>query len=214
VEYALVQHWRETGAINTAEEEGRGESSLKQPPRAPSSAVQQIIAVSGSCSPVTDRQIVRAVEHGFAEVGAGPELLVPGGHFGRALGTACSLLEQRHSVVIHSSRGPEDERFIAELNNKQQAVLGGALGHMLERLLDNSNLRRAVVCGGDTSMHVARALGIEALEYLGPMAPGSPLCKVHAPGRVADGCEIVFKGGQVGRDNFFLDVLKGGPTTA
>jgi uncharacterized protein YgbK (DUF1537 family) len=82
---------------------------------------------------------------------------------------------------------------------------------MLEDLLETTGIRRAVVCGGDTSMHVARALGIEALEYLGPMAPGSPLCKVHAPGRIADGCEIVFKGGQVGRDRFFLDVLNGGP---
>jgi uncharacterized protein YgbK (DUF1537 family) len=62
-------------------------------------------------------------------------------------------------------------------------------------------------------MHVARTLGIESLEYLAPMAPGSPLCKVHAPGRAADGCEIVFKGGQVGRDDFFLDVLKGGPSS-
>jgi hypothetical protein len=30
---------------------------------------------------------------------------------------------------------------------------------------------------------------------------------VHAPGQVAVGCEIVFKGGQNGRDRFLLDVL-------
>lgn len=200
VEYALTEHWREGGR-------GRRSARGADSPR----PVKQLIAVSGSCSPVTDRQIARAVEHGFVEVGAGPELLVPGGRFGQSLGNACRPLEQKCSVILHSSRGPEDERFIADLSSQQQATLCGALGHMLERLLEATGIKRAVVCGGDTSMHVARALGIEALEYLGPMAPGSPLCKVHAPGRIADGCEIVFKGGQVGRDNFFLDVLNGGP---
>lgn len=214
VEYALAEHWRAKGAINNAEKEVRGESLLKQPPRSPSSAVQQLVCVSGSCSPVTDRQIARAVEQGFAEIGAGPEVLVPGGRFGRSMGEAFNHLQQGKSTIVHSSRGPTDERFIDDLSSNQQGTLCGALGHMLDRLLEaNPSIRRAVVCGGDTSMHVARALGIEALEYLGPMAPGSPLCKVHAPGRIADGCEIVFKGGQVGRDNFFLDVLNGGPTT-
>ncbi len=200
IEYALAAHWQESGRSRRS---ARTADSPKP--------VKQLIAVSGSCSPVTDRQIARAVQEGFVEVGAGSELLVPGGRFGQSLGNACRHLEQRSSVILHSSRGPEDDRFIADLSSQQQATLCGALGHMLERLLEATGLKRAVVCGGDTSMHVARALGIEALEYLGPMAPGSPLCKVHALGRIADGCEIVFKGGQVGRDNFFLDVLNGGP---
>jgi uncharacterized protein YgbK (DUF1537 family) len=72
-------------------------------------------------------------------------------------------------------------------------------------------MQRLVVCGGDTSTHVARAIGIVALEFLTPMAPGSPLCRARAAGRAIDGREIVFKGGQVGRDDFFLDVLAGGP---
>lgn len=200
IEYALVEHWRAAGRVQ------RFEAAAGRP-----SPVKQIVAVSGSCSPVTDRQIARAVAHGFAEVGAGLEMMVPGGRFGRSLSKSATLLGLQQSVIIHSSRGPEDERFIAELSSQQQATMCAALGHMLERLLEISGLRRAVVCGGDTSTHVARALGIEALEYLGPMAPGSPLCKVHAPGRIADGCEIVFKGGQVGRDDFFRDVLNGGP---
>jgi uncharacterized protein YgbK (DUF1537 family) len=124
---------------------------------------------------------------------------------------AQTLLEQQRSVVIHSSRGPDDPRYDSKLGGEKQSLLCDSLGRILETLLASSGLRRAVVCGGDTSTHVARALGIEALEYAGPMAPGSPLCRIHAPGRIADGCEIVFKGGQVGRDHFFLDVLQGGP---
>jgi uncharacterized protein YgbK (DUF1537 family) len=43
------------------------------------------------------------------------------------------------------------------------------------------------------------------------MAPGSPLCRVSAANGVIDGAEITFKGGQVGRDDFFTSVLKGKP---
>ncbi len=220
VEYALVEHWRANGAINTAEAEGRGGSSFKQPPRAPSSAVQQLLAVSGSCSPVTDRQIARAVEQGFVEMPLHAKHLVKDGYLTLAkiavtlqIGQA---LASGKGIILHTSRGPQDARILRgkKTLSNVSTKLGQALAGVLEDLLTVTNLRRAVVCGGDTSMHVARALGIEALEYLGPMAPGSPLCKVHAPGRFADGCEFVFKGGQVGRDNFFLDVLNGDPATA
>lgn len=218
VEYALVQHWRETGAIGSAEEEGRGASPFQTPPRAPSSAVPQLICVSGSCSPVTDRQIARALEQGFVEMPLHAKHLLKDGYLDAvrasvALGVIRSLSAGK-GLILHTSRGPQDQRILRgkKTLSSVSARLGTALAVVLEDLLKASGIRRAVVCGGDTSTHVARALGIEALEFLGPMAPGSPLCKVHAPGRIADGCEIVFKGGQVGRDNFFLDVLNGGPT--
>jgi len=222
VEYALTAHWdaqfrtqrsSAPGAAHRAGPDGASASlEIPSPDHPRPQPVNQILVVSGSCSPVTDRQIARGVEHGFAETGAGSELLEAGGHPGRVLEVARTHLKQQRSVVIHSSRGPDDERFNPELSGTQQETLCAALGQVLEQLLASCNLRRAVVCGGDTSMHVARTLGIESLEYLGPIAPGSPLCRVHAPGRVADGCEIVFKGGQVGRDTFFLDVLHGGST--
>jgi len=217
VEYALTAHWN--GRFGTAlgstprmNQDDTGASSASRRFDLPTpQAVNQIIAVSGSCSPVTDRQIERAIDHGFAEIGAGPELLAPMASIAAVLQHAQSLLEQQRSVIVHSSRGPDDARYDSKLGGEKQSQLCDSLGRILETLLASSGLRRAVVCGGDTSMHVARALGVEALEYVGPIAPGSPLCKIHAPGRIADGCEIVFKGGQVGRDHFFLDVLQGGP---
>lgn len=219
VEYALVEHWRGRGSIGTVKEGGREGFLNGVSPRAPSSAVQQIICVSGSCSPVTDRQIAHAVEHGFVEMPLHARHLIKEGYLPLARTSVTLGIEQAFAagrgIILHTSRGPADQRILRGKKTRAEAgaKLGPALGNLLEDLLQVTGLRRAVVCGGDTSMHVARALGIEALEYLGPMAPGSPLCKVHAPGRVADGCEIVFKGGQVGRDSFFLDVLNGGPTT-
>lgn len=99
-------------------------------------------------------------------------------------------------------------RFPSLLRSGQQHERLAPAEVIVERLR-RTGARRAVVCGGDTSTHVARALGIEALEFIAPVAPGGPLCRVHAPGRVSNGCEIVFKGGQVGRDFFFLDLVNG-----
>jgi len=41
------------------------------------------------------------------------------------------------------------------------------------------------------------------------MAPGSPLCKIYSSNAAVDGAEITFKGGQVGRQGFFVRVLRG-----
>jgi 3-oxoisoapionate kinase len=215
VEYALTAHW-----------------TAVEPPRRPhprrAEAAAQVVAVSGSCSPVTARQIARAEAAGFATVALDPVALAGGKPepIDAARDEALAQLRAGRSVILHSSLGPEDPRaarlarHFAGLRERGgnpaplQRNLALEQGALLRRLAELTGRRRLVVCGGDTSTHVARALGIEALEYLGPMAPGSPLCRAHAPGRAADGAEIVFKGGQVGRDDFFLDVLRGGPPAA
>ena len=72
----------------------------------------------------------------------------------------------------------------------------------------NTSFTRVAVAGGDTSGYVARELGITALEAIAPVAPGSPLCRVHADNEL-NGIEIFFKGGQVGKDNVWETMLKG-----
>ena len=61
------------------------------------------------------------------------------------------------------------------------------------------------------SSFAARALGIEALEMIAPLTPGAPLCRALAPGSPADKMEVVFKGGQVGPENYF-QIVKNGKT--
>jgi uncharacterized protein YgbK (DUF1537 family) len=67
-----------------------------------------------------------------------------------------------------------------------------------------------VIAGGDTSSYVARALGIEAVEMIAPLAPGAPLCRVRAPASPVDGLEVNFKGGQVGGEDYFGRAARGG----
>jgi len=216
VEYALVAHWlgsfsAEIGRTQRGSDFDFSVSSgtlCSKEAVPPSPAVpRQLVCVSGSCSPVTDRQIAQAVAAGFAEIPLDPARLLDPQTPKVEVSDALAILRSGRSLILHTSRGPADQRLQNSLASTEREKLGRALGEVLDRLLKASGLRRAVVCGGDTSMAVARTLGIEALEFAAPAAPGSPLCRVHAPGRNADGCEMVFKGGQNGRDRFLLDVL-------
>ena len=211
VEYALVAHWK-------------AEGSLPPPPDFAADPVEQIVVMSGSCSPVTERQIAWAVENGFGEVPLRPERLVdpamPEAEFLGAVKAARRHLAGGRSVVLHTSRGPDDPRLpiararlaaTGHAESDTARLFGTVMGRVLrEILLGAPRVRRAAVCGGDTSSFVARALGITALEMAAPMAPGSPLCRVHT-GDALDGMQIVFKGGQVGKIDFFASVLRGTP---
>jgi uncharacterized protein YgbK (DUF1537 family) len=218
IEYALVAFWREIGWLPDA-------AALSPAARhAPRSSPPQIITVSGSCSPVTDRQIGLALQDGYLEVPCDSRLLADAkrGCAGvtEAIARAQAALDLGRNVIFHTARGPADQRragfeqtakeYRGLTKAEQLAAAGTSLGQslalILHQALRRTGARRAVVCGGDTSTHVARALGIEALEFIAPVAPGGPLCRIHAPNQVADGCEIIFKGGQVGRDSFFLDL--------
>jgi uncharacterized protein YgbK (DUF1537 family) len=96
------------------------------------------------------------------------------------------------------------------LKNKTAEILGTALGEVLRGALTRAKITRTCIAGGDTSSYAARALGIEAVEWIASLnTPGAPLCRAHAPGSPVDGCEVVFKGGQVGAQNYFQTVLKG-----
>jgi uncharacterized protein YgbK (DUF1537 family) len=114
-------------------------------------------------------------------------------------------LNSGRSVIIHTGR-----RMTHAKSAKTAKILGSALGAVLRRALSFADVRRICVAGGDTSSYAARALGIEALEMIAPLTPGAPLCRAYAPGSPVDGREIVFKGGQVGAENYFGHVVAGG----
>ncbi len=218
VEYALTAHWaRSSGPEGPKASMNAAAVApvLAEPPFPRVVApVKQMVAVSGSCSPVTDRQMAHAIRNPeIVEIPLAPETVAGSEPARSVIAGAAGQIALGRSVILHTSRGPEDPRRQSRglVDAATSRRLGDLLAHVLEELLRITGLRRAVVCGGDTSMHVSRALGVEALEYLGPMAPGGPVCLVHAKGRIADGREFLFKGGQVGRDRYFLDVLQGKP---
>lgn len=177
------------------------------------SGATNILIGSGSCSPVTSGQIVWALKRGFAEVALDVGKLAAQktspAEIKRAAAAAAELLQAGRSVIVHSTKRGSDKRIAAKLKSRTAEILGSALGRVLHASAEQSSVRRFCIAGGDTSSYAARALGIEALEMIGPLTPGAPLCRAHAPDSPVDGREVVFKGGQVGPENYFEIVRRG-----
>ena len=205
VEYALASWWRSSGL-------------LPPPVEFPCAGkTDPIVVVSGSGSPVTESQIRWGMARGFGSVAIDVLPLLEeqstSAELGRVLGLALAELEAGRSVILHTALGPSDARLLGMDHpgkRELQERIGLFLGQLLKETLLRSTVRRAVICGGDTSARAGSQLGIFAVTTLKPLAPGSPLCLTWSDNPKFDGLEIVFKGGQVGGEDFFQLVLQGG----
>lgn len=184
-----------------------------------------ILVVSGSCSPVTARQIDWAVANGFAEIDLDTPGIAAGVNdpsFSAEIQNAITLLGGGQSVIVHTSKSTQDERFISTnaifrqkgldetaIQGMTAELYGNALGVIARGVAAKTKVRRLIIAGGDTSGVVARTLGIRALEMIAPVSPGAPLCRAFAPGSPADNLEVNFKGGQVGAEDYFASVMRG-----
>jgi len=174
----------------------------------PQHGVDRIVVVSGSCSPITERQIHWAMSNGFAgyriNVQAIADPATADSERKKLLEDANRSLQSGSGVVLYSALGPTDCRQVRARNE-----LGTQMGLMLRELLLRSGVQRVLIAGGDTSTHAGQQLGVYALTVQAPLTPGAPLCKAHSEDDRLHGLELVLKGGQVGPDDFFGAVLKG-----
>lgn len=212
VETGLCRHWSATGRITP-------------PPAWRREAANVLLVASGSCSPVTAAQINWATAHGFSEIALdAPALLGADGPSALhcAADAANDLLGAGRSVIVHLAKGPNDERIdstrrrvaAARRSDSSQGAelsetLGRSLGRLIEMCLTSDAAPRVCLAGGDTSSYAARELGIQALEMTAPGAPGAPWCRAWAPARRADQVQFIFKGGQVGTEEFFGLLTRG-----
>jgi uncharacterized protein YgbK (DUF1537 family) len=210
LQYALAAYWRARGWLPAR-------------PSLPAAApVSVIAAVSGSCSPVTARQIQQARADGFhterLDLRAALGAKTGAAEIERAADAAIGALRRGISAVVFSAEGPDDptvrgfDTLAAEAGlTRTDAArrIGQALAGVMKRMLDGVDLQRVVVAGGDSSGEVAGALGITALSVAAALAPGSPLCRAWSARPERDGLEIVLKGGQIGGASFFAEVRAG-----
>jgi len=185
--HGMADFWRATGMIPPAD--------------APDGArrADRLLVMSGSCSPVTERQIRYALRQGFHGIALDPEHLANG-----ASEEAARTLAAGRNVVMFSAMGPGDRREIGD-----RTALGAGMGRLLHQIVAESGVRRVVVAGGDTATHAVRELGITALTFGGSLVPGAPLCRAHSGEQAMQGLELVLKGGQVGPESFLENVWKG-----
>ncbi len=215
LEYAMTQWWRETGVLpagRTADDHFPG--------------VPQVLAVSGSASPLSALQIDEAVTAGFVNVPVDAAALVaasdPSAALARLLDHALAPLRAGHSVMLHSARGPQDPRIEAMLSalaeqgmSRERArheggrLLGQRFGDLVDALLRAHPLKRLLLSGGDTSSHVTQRLAPQALRVVARLAPGAPLCRSISREPHLAQLEIALKGGQMGQPDYFVKALRG-----
>ena len=184
---SLIAHWRSAGVI------------AAEPPTVTLTKADQILVISGSCSAVTAGQIRWAKLQGFACLELDAAALAHGGSaaVNAAIALALQPLRSGRDTVLYTALG-----MPTGLTHGNE--LGVALGRLLLALVQQTGVRRVVLCGGDTSSHAVQQLNITALTFAGTLAPGAPLCRAHAEEATGlDGLELVLKGGQIGPEDFF-----------
>jgi uncharacterized protein YgbK (DUF1537 family) len=177
--------------------------------------VDRLMAVSGSCSPTTARQIRHALAHGFTGLHADPlELATAPEAAARIAQKAMRLMGEGRSVLVYTALEPEMEKggpldAIPEARHR----VGRGLGQIARAVIDRTGLRRAILAGGDTSSHALGELDVFALttRFPLPATPGSPLCTAASADPKLDGLELAMKGGQVGGDDYFVALRDGLP---
>lgn len=196
LEYALIAAWRAAGLLPPA------------PVLPPPNEIDRLFVVSGSCSPITERQIIYALQNGFTGLRLDPhQLLGDTSALEKAIEQSVASLTQGQDLLVYTAAGPADISG-ASLSATERMMfndqLGATLGRFLQSVLQRAPVGRAVIAGGDTSSHAMQQLGIQALSFAAPLAPGCPLCRVHSHQPDLDGFEIALKGGQMGQEDIFL----------
>jgi uncharacterized protein YgbK (DUF1537 family) len=155
-----------------------------------------LLVVSGSCSPVTAKQIEFAKANSFEEVVIEAVAICNSDSTDNEISnTINNYLQRQKNVIVHTGA--------KQTENLSSEKLGSALGTIAKHAAEVTNLKRVVIAGGDTSSYAARAMEIDAVEMIAPVVTGAPLCKAYSKNKAIDGLEVNFKGGQVGGEDYF-----------
>lgn len=206
VGYALAAHWKTAGVQNKAQNLKLRELKSGKP----------VLAVSGSASPVTQKQIENALENGFHGIRVTPQQIIEEETMPEELiDEAIQVINEGKSVIFYTAMGPEDpsiketrklfaKKGVSEFQSGE--LIGRQLGRWSKEIICATGITRAIVAGGDTSGFVTRELGVYGLEVLRQISPGAPLCQTFSEVEKMKRFELALKGGQLGGSNYFSDV--------
>ena len=237
LEYALTQWWREAKLLPPALPPalpGHLPDHLPDhlPGHSPGSSlkstavepVSHVLAVSGSASALSALQIDAALAAGFVDlpIDAVALLKTTADTMAALVKRAGDALAQGQSVMMHTARGPKDERIKALIDalvdsgqSRNQAKhlggrqLGQQLGQLVDAILRQHPLQRLLLSGGDTSSQITRCLAPDALQIAAALSPGAPLCMVLSDQAHLKGLQIALKGGQMGQADYFVRARDG-----
>lgn len=164
-----------------------------------------VLVLAGSLSPVTARQVAAAssYEHMLLDVARLTNDAADRRQM--ALNISARLLQGISVLACTSGAGPAGNADASASPRE----LAWACGDLLAQVLEMSPVQRLGIAGGDTSSHAVQALDAWGLSYQAQIAPGVALCRLHSDDTRLDGLEIMLKGGQMGGEMLFEELLTG-----
>ncbi|WP_067936906.1 four-carbon acid sugar kinase family protein [Alicyclobacillus kakegawensis] len=193
----------------------------KRPAHKKIKKVNQLLVVSGSCSPVTQKQLQWAMDHGFEGIHLSLREVMDSNRgeaaTKRLVARASEILKCGKSLVIYTALGPDDPTIkenqqqmtgSGRLISDSSKILGSYLGGIARMVIQETGIERLVIAGGDTSSYATRQLGIYAMEMIASISPGAPLCRCYSEDTNIDGLELALKSGQFGGEDYFTKVLE------
>ncbi|ABE41998.1 four-carbon acid sugar kinase family protein [Polaromonas sp. JS666] len=195
---ALAAHWQSgAGPARTAIAPAQG----------------PVLVLAGSLSPLTARQVKAATSYEHIALDA-PRLAGDENYRMQMARQIATRLDQGAHVLACTS-GADGATVSTSSSTSSSPTDGRALaqacGDLLAHVLATRPIRRLGIAGGDTSSHAVQALQAWGLSYRAPLAPGVALCRLHSEQASLDGLEIMLKGGQMGGETLFEELLAGTP---
>ncbi|GAA1957277.1 four-carbon acid sugar kinase family protein [Microbacterium deminutum] len=180
-----------SGGLSRAIAMAAGSGTVALPTATP--ARGPVIAVSGSLSPQTRRQMDAAARAGW--------------HVGELPLDASGRAERITDVIADLAAGRSVALTAADAAADEHADLLGAIAESAATIVRAVAVKgaasRVIICGGDTSGRVASLLGTTSLTIAANPWDNVVLLRAHATAPGIDGLELILKGGQVGSDDLF-----------
>lgn len=191
VAQALIGHWQAAGELPAAARPGA------VPP-----AEGPVFLLVGSQSPVTAAQVDTA-SAAYDPVLLDMPLIVASDSAMADAARRCASLLQAGRPVLARTGAPR-------AGGPGVLAVAQASGRLLAQVLERTPmLRRVGVAGGDSASFALRAVGPDALNWAGSLAPGVPLLQAVFDRPAQSGLQLMLKGGQMGPRDIFLRLLHG-----
>ena len=116
------------------------------------------------------------------------------------------LRSGEHVLAVTADEHPHATTDARAISSRAVAV---GCARLVREVLSRTKVGRLGIAGGDTSSHVALNSGAWALSWIGNLAEGVPMCRLHADDAAIDGLEVMLKGGQMGPPEVFEQLVRG-----
>ena len=172
-------------------------------------ADKRILCIAGSLTPQTTAQTLYMKKHGYPVIELNTKLLFDDRtkqqECNRVSEAVKKAYETETFVMLHSMNSVEDveeTKRIAAVqgidNTAVSTLVSGTLAMISEQVIQNYEIRRIIVCGGDTSASLCSSLSIRGMRILKEIEPGHPTCQsIDRPYY-----KMVLKSGSFGTEEF------------